>query len=105
MSAPLSHQQLAMWMTPEEIKSHGVHDDELDYDETPEELWDRKRYESHDWDNHGIDEKSSNLAEDIKKHGVKTPVTFNLNTNKLSDGHHRVASAKPRSLIPVEYEE
>lgn len=105
MSAPLSHQQLAMWMTPEEIKGHGVHLAEMrDEDEgSQEKFWDRKRTESYAWDRHGFEEEHD-LAQDVWDHGVKEPVTMNLGINKLTDGHHRVASARPKSLIPVEYE-
>ena len=91
-------------MTPEEIKSHGVWDQEYEEHEIhPDEVWDRKRTESYDWNNHGYDEHSYNLAEDVQKHGVKKPVTMDLETTKLTDGYHRVASAKPGSLIPVRY--
>jgi hypothetical protein len=106
MNSPLSHQQLAMYMTPEEIKSKGVNRPEMeDEDEgSTEKFWDRKFTESHAWDNHGLEYDTHNLAADVKKRGVQDPVSFNLTSNKLTDGYHRVASARPKSLIPVEYE-
>jgi hypothetical protein len=105
MSASLSRQQLAMYLTPEEIKSHGVHESEYeDHEISEHEVWDRKHTESHDWDRHGYDENPVNLAADIRKRGVQKPVTLDKETDVLRDGYHRVASAKPKSLIPVEYE-
>lgn len=103
----LSHQQLALWMTPEEIKGHGVWNAEMqDEDEGSEEkFWDRKKEESSEWTNHGFNDNPYDLAADIHKNGVKEPVDFNVDMQKLTDGHHRVASAKPGSLIPVEYHE
>jgi len=106
MSSSLSHEQLSMYMTPEEIKGKGVFGGEMQEEDnaSEEHFWNRKKEESYAWNNHGINDESHDLVSDIQKHGVKEPVTFNLDLNKLTDGHHRVASAKPNSLIPVEYE-
>lgn len=112
----LSSQQLALYMTPEEIKGRGVDPGEKmdsehynwneDRHETDQELWTRKYHEAHQWDNHGY-KKPHDMATDIAIHGVREPVTISKESGRLIDGYHRVAAAaeyRPKSLIPVEYE-
>lgn len=103
----LSHEQLSMYMFPNEIKAKGVQRGESHIGEMPEEVWDRKYTEAHDWDYHGLHDVSHDLASDIRANGVKKPVSIGLNHGKLSDGYHRVAVAsvhRPNDLLPVEYE-
>ena len=116
MSAPLSHQQLAMFLTPKEIQSRGVSPHEKSAEnynwheerqESDEELWTRKFEEAHEWDTHGT-KKPYDLATDIAKHGVKKPVKLSTKSGYVTNGYHRVAAAatyRPKDLIPVEYDE
>ena len=103
----LSYEQMSMFMTPGDIKSKGVHHGErIAYDESDDQLWDRKYDESHSWDYHGL-KKPYNLTQQIVDKGVRTPVTLSSKTGKLTDGYHRVAVAaerRPKDVIPVEYE-
>ncbi|NBR26419.1 MAG: hypothetical protein EBU08_22100 [Micrococcales bacterium] len=89
----LSHEQLAMYMTPKEIKSkYSVYSGEYDDHELgDEEVWNRKRKES----------KRDGLYESVRKHGVEEPVQLSLGDKTVADGHHRIAAAKPKQLIPV----
>ena len=115
MSAPLSSQQMAIFLTPDEIKSRGASPHERDAEhynwhedrpESDEELWTRKYHEAHQWDHHGYREPHD-LATDIALHGVKEPVVLSRESGQLTDGYHRVAAAsayRPKDLIPVEYE-
>ena len=107
MSAPLSNQQMAMFLTPKEIQSRGVDPGEYeDADTSAHDLWARKYHEAHDWDHHGF-KQPYDLATDVAIHGVKSPVTLSKESGRLTDGYHRVAAAamyRPKDLIPVEYE-
>ena len=67
-------------------------------------VWQQKRRNS----------KESGLAEHIRRHGVKGPVTlsfddhheFSAKSLVLVDGHHRVASASlANQFVPVKYED
>jgi hypothetical protein len=91
----LSHEQLSMFMTPKEIKSKfDVYRGEYDVDETtPKQLYSRKRR----------DAKHTNLFNSVQEHGVQEPVELSLGDRTVLDGHHRIASAKSKSLIPVTY--
>jgi hypothetical protein len=120
MSNPLSHEQLAMFMTAEEIKSKvnssadpGGHD--------MEGLWHQKLYESKTGAVRNAryvptrKRKGNSLYESVKEKGVQKPVELQRNTKNtkfskkgysLSEGHHRVAAAydiDPKMLIPVEH--
>lgn len=120
MSSSLSHEQLAMFMTPKEIKARGVdpheftHEDvneEDPHDSSPQEhfLWARKADEAHSWPDPEKTYKRAvpkNLHEDIKQHGVKEAVHLDEKTGQLQDGYHRVAVAdelRPNELIPVKH--
>jgi len=89
----LSHEQLAMFMTPRQIKSkYDVYHGEYEEGETnPKQLYSRKRK----------DAKYSGLYQSVQKHGVEQPVELSLGDRTVLDGHHRIASAKSKSLIPV----
>ena len=107
----LSHEQLAMYMTPDEIKrDYRVKPDEFDPwtgEETEEHLYNRKREESkktniEGWPKRG---RQVSLFTHIQKHGVQEPVLLDAATKEVEHGHHRIASAPEKSLIPVEYKE
>ena len=100
--------QLAMFMTPHEIKTHykPLEGDRqrnqglgLQYGEreTDAEVWKRKARES--------DEQG--LTANIKKHGVLSPVQLQMGSSgsdqgpEVLGGHHRIAAAPEHSLIPV----
>ena len=96
-----------MFLTPEEIKSRGVDESELhpEDDGNVYDFWERKAREAKNWDENGASLRYDMHA-DIQKHGVQRPVELNIKApHNIIDGHHRVASAKPGSLIPVTYEE
>jgi hypothetical protein len=104
MSA-LSHQQLAMYMTADELK-HVVHTSLHPHGDAVlgEKLAEAKNETTKGW-GHG-------LYEDIKKSGqVYEPVEMAHRTNEpphLEEGHHRVAVANalnPKMLIPVVHHE
>ena len=102
MSSSLSHVQLAMWMTPHEIKSSikSPQDRMPKYSgglETTDEMWDRKKKEAF----------SSGLTHLVKKHGVKKPVKLMpfMGSHILLDGYHRVAASEHNTLIPVEHQD
>lgn len=102
----LSHEQLAMFMTPKEIMNRGAHRSELDDYHDEKDMWATKLDESHDWDHHGLHD-SHNLHQDIANNGVQKPVTLSLENGKLTDGYHRIAAAHdidPNMLVPVEHE-
>lgn len=122
--------QLAMFMTPNEIKEHYTplegdresRDEWYDNDisssssssgstqdsghdafggvETDEELWDRKEDEA----------MYQGLHESIAKHGVLSPVQLAFSNKpgprgipEVLGGHHRIAAAPGNQLIPVEH--
>ena len=96
MSAPLSHRQLAMYMTAKEL-----HD--LPMMDVPEYGSKKQLVKEKLWDS-----LATGLHSSIKRKGVQEPVTV-LNDDDgqyLYDGHHRVVSAhniNPNMLIPVEH--
>jgi len=102
--------QLAMFMTPREIRTHYK---PLEGDrqrsqgtrltrgqpETDEEVWDRKARES----------KERGLTVSIQRHGVMSPVQLQTASGyrkpQVLGGHHRIAAAPEDSLIPVIHHE
>jgi hypothetical protein len=105
----VSHEQLAMYMTPEEIKEkYAVRDPEYhDHELTDTEVYNRKKEESKKIDIEGWPKTTKkgqeSLFSHIQKHGVSEPVNLNVEDKEVIDGHHRIASAPSNSLIPVEY--
>lgn len=75
----------------------------------------RKLKEASEWSPKGkhtyVDKGEETLEDNIRKHGVKMPVTLSVPYFKgdepmIDDGHHRVAVANkvnPESWIPVQY--
>jgi len=98
MSNSVSHEQLAMYMTPRELSRHELGDTYLTGEE-PHEIMQRKLHEA----------TKSGLADKIRSQGVQDPVHLyhNVNgTSTLTDGHHRLAVAQTmgkNTLIPVEH--
>ena len=98
MSNPVSHEQLAMYMTPRELSRHELGDTYLTGEE-PHEIMQRKLHEA----------TKSGLADKIRSQGVQDPVHLyhNVNgTSTLTDGHHRLAVSQTmgkNTLIPVEH--
>jgi hypothetical protein len=89
----VSHEQLAMFMTPKQIKSkydvyHGEYEEG---EQSAKQLYSRKRKES----------KHTNLFRSVQERGVQEPVELSLGDRTVLDGHHRIAAAKSKSLIPV----
>jgi len=108
MSASVSHEQLAMYMTGPEIKAKigdkaqdRLHigtgfNDGYSVRESTESMWDRKLKES----------RTRGLHTRIKKQGIKKAVRLMpyQGGNILLDGYHRVASGDAHGmLIPVEH--
>ena len=98
MSNSVSHEQLAMYMTPRELSRHELGDTYLTGEE-PHEIMQRKLHEA----------TKSGLADKIRSQGVQDPVHLYHNvhgTSTLTDGHHRLAVAQTmgkNTLIPVEH--
>jgi hypothetical protein len=98
MSGSVSHQQLAMYMTPRELSRHEYGDAYLTGEE-PHEIMQRKLREA----------TESGLAAKIRAQGVQEPVHLYHNvdgSSTLTDGHHRLAVAATmgkNTLIPVEH--
>jgi hypothetical protein len=98
MSNPISHEQLAMYMTPRELSRHTLGDSYLTGEE-PHEIMQRKLHEA----------KQSGLAESIRNVGVLDPIHLfhdNEGTTTITDGHHRLAVAQTMgkdTLVPVEH--
>jgi len=98
MSGAVSHQQLAMYMTPRELSRHELGDTYLTGEE-PHEIMQRKLQEA----------TKSGLADKIRSQGVQEPVHLYHNedgSSTLTDGHHRLAVAQTmgkNTLIPVEH--
>lgn len=98
MSAPVSHNQLAMYMTAHELSQHTMGDNVF-AGESKEDVMERKLGEA----------KRSGLASAIKFAGVQEPVHLYHeadNTATLTDGHHRLAVAQSmgkNTLLPVEH--
>jgi len=99
MSSPVSHQQLAMFMTPREIASKAEFSDSHFYGGM-RQMSDVKNYEN----------KASGLDEAIKKEGVKQPLHIFHQSQaeggkmEVVDGHHRFVAAMqhhPDRLLPV----
>jgi hypothetical protein len=91
----LSYEQLAMFMTPKEIKSkYDVSEGEYSDDEhEPDQLYARKRREA----------KKSGLFKKVRKEGVQIPVQLSSADKTIADGYHRVASERDNRLMPVEH--
>lgn len=98
MSSANSYHQLAMYMTPRELR-HAELGDTYVTGEEDHEILRRKLRESN----------KSGLATRIRKEGVKKPIHLfheNDGTSTITDGHHRLAVAqtmRPDTLIPVEH--
>jgi hypothetical protein len=115
-SRNVSHQQLAMWYTPGEIK-HMVGNESIDRrkDESIEQMWNRKADEARIGDpKHSRTPvaHSRTLTQSVAAQGVKQPVRLMRDTGRdrtiLLDGHHRVAAAaevNPSMLIPAIHHE
>jgi hypothetical protein len=95
MTSSASYEQLAMFMTPKEIKStHDVYNGEYEEDEyEAHQLYARKRREA----------KKSGLFKKVRKEGVQTPVQLSSADKTVADGHHRIASERDNRLMPVEH--
>jgi hypothetical protein len=111
----LSHEQLAMFMTPREINSR-YRPNPYDFDEheeIPAEVMHRKLHESKKMTTDGDHSRlpdtrfvKDSLYTSIKREGVKQPVELNPHLNDIIDGHHRIAAAMhhaPDDYIPVTY--
>lgn len=95
----LSHEQLAMFMFPKDIKkSYGIHKDELsDTRETKKQLYSRKLKEAN---------RSGLTNKIVTRGGVKDPVFLSSSDKTIADGHHRIAVASkhfPYNLVPVHH--
>ena len=105
----VSYEQLAMYMTPEEVKRNfRVRESEYDeHDMTfmEEHLYNRKKEEAKETNIGGWPRKKGeqSLYSHIQKHGVREPIRVDAETKEIWDGHHRIASAPDKSLIPIEY--
>jgi len=95
--------QLRMFMTPQEIMDNyepnpfeNKWNAEQNRKENNEELWARKADEA----------DKSGLTGDIKEKGVGLPISLDMHTNTVNDGHHRVAAAhrlNPDQFMPIVY--
>jgi len=101
MSAPVSYQQLAMFMTPRELHAKAKFSD-ADFFGGMRQMTDVKNYEN----------KASGLDEAIKREGVQKPLHIHLQDQsegghmEVVDGHHRFVAAlqhHPDRLLPVVY--
>lgn len=119
---PVSHQQLAMFMTAKEIK--GAVNQSSDPHLTMEHLWDYKLDEAKTGAIRNSrykptrKRKGASFYESIQREGVKKPVEMTHITKEhaskyfpegsaLIEGHHRVAAAhdiNPNMLIPVTHD-
>ena len=108
MSSPVSHEQLAMYMTAPEIKErYRAFPADVRQAGGEDNMWENKR-------NVAMTGKPSNsraeatgetLAQNIKREGIKQPVI--LGKDNILSGHHRVAAAEavdPKMPIPVWHE-
>ena len=108
--------QLPMFMTGKEIQKHyqiGDYEHHVDDTtgrfETDKQVWDRKEKTAHSYNYkengaHDFNPKES-LAQDILKHGVKTPVQI-TEEGKIFEGHHRtavMAKNNPKGLVPLQH--
>ena len=117
MSAPLSHRQLAMYMTAKELKE-GV-TSSADPHRGLDNLWAYKLEESKTGAIRNArytptrNRGTNNLYSSIKEKGVQRPVEIQHNKGdkhtpkgmSIVEGHHRVAAAydiNPHMLVPVE---
>ena len=105
MTSPVSHQQLAMYMTADELRkvAHNSYGKEGAERILKEKLSEAKNETDEGW-GHG-------LYEDIKSSGqVYDPVLLVHNKGEehpdIYEGHHRIAVANalnPKMLLPVEH--
>ena len=112
MSAPLSHEQLSMFMPAKQLRgmhlsdahvwllNHGLSSASPDnVRRSRKNVMQRKRREA----------KKSGLYDSIKSEGVREPVDINSSfrgKGELVNGHHRVAAAMaidPNMIIPVRH--
>ena len=110
----LSYQQLAMYMHPKEIGNKYIVDSSEydDHDSTDQEMWDSKYDEAatnrHTDTHYGGKtkyESRNSLLANIKKHGIKEPISIRPDDNAIQDGYHRLAVAKEHNLIvPIKYD-
>ena len=109
----VSHQQLAMWYTGNELKSM-TQENTRDRrpEETNEDMWARKTEEARTGKPSHARTRSrgATLMGSVRRSGVSKPVRVMREMGKdvLLDGHHRVAAAAavdPNMLIPVTHHE
>jgi ParB-like chromosome segregation protein Spo0J len=103
-----------MYMHPKEIGTKYLVDQSEyeDSDRDTQEMWDRKYSEAatnrHTDTHYGGKtkyESRNSLLANIKKHGVKEPVSIRSEDNVIEDGYHRLAVAKEHNLIvPIKYD-
>lgn len=111
--------QLPMFMTGGEIQKHykiGDYEHNVNRDgtdETDAEVWKRKEESAHLYNydrlkGHNFSPaKGEDLASDILKNGVHTPVAIHED-GRIAEGHHRtavMAKHNPKGLIPLEHYE
>lgn len=101
MTSPVSHEQLAMFMTPREIQKRAVSTD-APYYGGERQMRDIKNREN----------ELTGLDESVKQHGVQKPVNLFHNSKEdggqleFTDGNHRLTAAlkhRPDDLIPVNH--
>ena len=114
----LSYEQMAMYMTAEEIKNK-VNSSADPGGGNMENLWHQKLYEAKTGAIRNAryvptrKRKGNSLYESIKEKGVQKPVELQYNKGdkftpkgvSIVEGHHRVAAAHdidPKMIIPVE---
>ena len=112
----VSHQQLAMWYTPGEVKKM-VGNESIDRrkDESIDQMWSRKADEARVGDvTHSRTpvKHQRTLTQSVAQKGVSKPIRLMRDTDAgrtiLVDGHHRVAAAaevNPSMLIPAVHHE
>ena len=112
MANPVSHEQLAMWMTPHEIKSRFTPADFGPYmpHTNEEDMWRGKAEEATVGKAHNArspvlpGQGSPTLLQSIREKGILNPVE--VGPKYLHNGHHRVAAAEmidKNYLIPVDH--
>lgn len=110
------HLQLSLFLPARELMGYtaghteGYDAEYLTMNNSPR-LYANKLQESKDGGWNG-NTSNDNLYENIKKEGVKSPVSLRLNSlsnlpgPQINDGHHRIASAydiDPNMEVPVRY--
>lgn len=113
MSAPLSHEQLAMFMPAKQLRGMHLSDAHvwlLNHGLSSADEGNVRRSRKNVMQRKGREAKKSGLYDSIKAEGVKEPVdignTLYTGKQQLINGHHRVAAAMgidPNMLIPVRY--